>query len=112
MYHNPEFVSWTLLLTCELMFANTVFMAFKFLIQSLMEWDRSDFEVILFFKSIFVDNWWVYLFCYQMLDPDTIFPTTFEYTFYMLNCLVQCHVQAAQTVAEEYIKEVIDPQIT
>jgi hypothetical protein len=88
MYHNPDFFTWTLLLTCIMLFSNTLFMTFKFLIEYFMQWDKDDYPIKLFLKGIFVDNWWVYLFCYQMLDPDTIFPTSFEYTFYFLNCLV------------------------
>ena len=111
-YFNPDFFSWPLLITCSLFFANSIFMSFKFLIEQFMDWQREDYPIKLFVKRIFIDNWWVYLFCYQMLDPDTIFPTSFEYTFYMTSCLIQCHVEAALTMCQEYIKSVIDPQIT
>jgi hypothetical protein len=65
-----------------------MFMTYKFLIEKLLSWDKNDYPIKLFLKSIFVDNWWVYLVCYQMLDPDSIFPSSFEYTFYVANCLV------------------------
>ena len=70
-------------------------MGFKFLLEYFMDWQKEDYPTKMFLRRIFVDNWWVYLFCYQMLDPDTIYPTTFEYTFYFASCLIQCHVESA-----------------
>ena len=65
MYQNPEFISWTFTFGMLALIANTVFMFYKYLIEKFMEWKKDDdFPLRLFLKSIFIENWWVYLFCY------------------------------------------------
>jgi hypothetical protein len=64
MYFNPEFFSWPLLFSVALLFSNTLFMVFKFLTEHFMQWPSKEQASKLLLKSIFVDNWWVYLFCY------------------------------------------------
>jgi hypothetical protein len=55
------------------------------------------------------ENFWYILAWYQFVDGQSIFPTSFELTVYLVHLWVQSNIQACKTICETYTKKYLEP---
>jgi hypothetical protein len=63
-------------------------------------------------KHLIQDNFWYLLAWYQFVDGQYILPTFFEWSIFLQHFWVNSHIQATKNILEEYIKHVIDPELS
>ena len=117
-YYNQDIFSWQLFLGLICLVINTMFCAYKFMIEYFLDWDKiedgpnSDIKKknrrMLLFNHCIHTNYLYLVGWYYLIDMGTIFPTSLELMAYFLIFLHQTYVLASVKILDKFIAEVID----